>query len=658
MLDQVKQKLVLLITITGLIPILLHFSWLPISLKLLYLSLSIFNFFILYRWLKPPAKIICSLIGLVTFALVIVVFNLRYSADLCMALLAALLFCKLLECRNQEDFQTAVCICLFFNFYTLFYYTGFFTTFLILANTAWLLGILLIIQKQQVELKLTVKFIAKLILLALPVTVLCFFLFPRIPVNFWQFDASERGLTGFSTEFRIDDVRDLALNHQTAFRVNFEGAIPKRSNLYWRGVVFQKYDGTFWKHEKYNRSVKKDATSSLQAEYQVVLEPHGEHWLFALDWPAKILGQKANPGSKTRILNDFTIYSQDPIVKTHTYQVQSVYSNANQINGSSDKGANLQLPRSYNPRTQELARDLKRKYSSGKLILNAALKYFTDNNFRYSLRPQALGRNSVDDFLFKTQIGYCEHYASSLAFLLRAAGLPARIIGGYLGGELNQVGNYLIVRQSDAHVWVEVWLDGQWLRVDPTTYIAPNRLLSAADAISGEDIPYLENRLRFGKLYNLWNEIYLRLDALDFAWNNLIESYDYGEQQKLLSFLGVDLTDNATLTIFIIVNILIALVLILLVFRLINLQEKQDPVSTAYQQFLRKVIKYGLSKPEYMSASEFTNVIKNSAKLPREQQIQAIEICHLYSELCYAKINFEQKKLITKQLIDRIKKFN
>ncbi|RTK99023.1 MAG: transglutaminase domain-containing protein, partial [Neisseriaceae bacterium] len=137
----------------------------------------------------------------------------------------------------------------------------------------------------------------------------------------------------------------------------------------------------------------------------------------------------------------------------------------------------LRLPSGYNPRARQLAQQWRTNSRTPGEVVDHALRYFNRQQFFYTLQPPLLGSDSVDDFLFNSRRGFCEHYASSFVFLMRAAGVPARVVTGYMGGELNPVGGYLIVRQSDAHAWAEVWLgNAGWQRVDPTAAVAPARV--------------------------------------------------------------------------------------------------------------------------------------------------------------------------------------
>jgi transglutaminase-like putative cysteine protease len=181
---------------------------------------------------------------------------------------------------------------------------------------------------------------------------------------------------------------------------------------------------------------------------------------------------------------------------------------------------------------------LRRQYSDDSALINAVLQYFRKEAFTYTLEPPLLGINSIDDFLFKSRAGFCEHYASAFVNLMRLAGIPARIVTGYQGGTLNEVDGYFEVRQSDAHAWTEVWLEGQgWVRVDPTAAVAPERVMQNLNqAIPKRGFAGLMN---FALSGNSWSQaMRMRLDAINNSWNQWVLNYNQQTQKNFLSSLG------------------------------------------------------------------------------------------------------------------------
>jgi hypothetical protein len=196
---------------------------------------------------------------------------------------------------------------------------------------------------------------------------------------------------------------------------------------------------------------------------------------------------------------------------------------------------NLRLPEGRNPRAFELGRRLRQTSADDRAFLASALQVFREAKFYYSLSPPPLGTNPVDDFLFSTREGFCEHFASALATLARAGGLPARVVVGYQGGELNPFADYWIVRQANAHAWVEVWLDGAWRRVDPTAAVAPERIERGIDQTLTSSAGVAE---RLWRVNPFVNRLVLSWDALGAAWDRWVLAYGPEMQEDLLLALG------------------------------------------------------------------------------------------------------------------------
>jgi transglutaminase-like putative cysteine protease len=377
---------------------------------------------------------------------------------------------------------------------------------------------------------------ARLTLQALPLAAVLFLLFPRIPGPFWALPAAEQtGLSGLAEEIRPGDITALSLSDEVAFRVRFEGKVPPAESLYWRGPVLERFDGRTWSAVPVSpRNRASPAFSRIGPEfgYQVVLEPQGQRWLLALETPVSWSVPRASLGPGLQLL------SAEPFWERLSYRARSV---ANGL-GASDAGElalaqNLRLPAGRNPRAVGLARELRRESPDDRAFLSRALRLFRDENFSYSLSPPPLGTQPVDDFLFSTREGFCEHFASSFAVLARAGGLPARVVVGYQGGERNPFGDYWIVRQANAHAWVEVWLDGAWQRVDPTAAVAPERIERGIDSTMAGS-PRVSERLWRSNLFV--NRLVLSWDAVNAAWDRWVLAYGPDMQEDLLLALGFE----------------------------------------------------------------------------------------------------------------------
>ncbi|MDK2123641.1 transglutaminase TgpA family protein [Parachitinimonas caeni] len=370
----------------------------------------------------------------------------------------------------------------------------------------------------------------KLLLQAVPLMVLLFVFFPRIEGPLWRLPqdrSSAKG--GLADSMSPGSFSNLSQSDEVAFRVEFLGTVPPHGALYWRGPVFEQYDGTTWSQIPLGSEPPAPVEGIGPAvQYQLTLEPHQRPWLLALDAPAQ------SPGNG-RISDRMQAVANGPVVKRDRYALASWLDYR-----MGKQQATLMLQRSLllprgNPKARALAAGWKALPPAQRVT--AALAYYDSQPFTYTLQPPLYQGDAIDRFLFEGRQGFCEHYAGSFVFLMRAAGVPARVVGGYQGGELNPAGNYLIVRQADAHAWAEVWLEGRgWQRIDPTATVAPDRVdLGLARSVAqSESLPMM---VRVDA--NWLRGVRLGLDAAVNAWNQWIIGYTPDQQMKLLRQLGI-----------------------------------------------------------------------------------------------------------------------
>jgi len=332
-------------------------------------------------------------------------------------------------------------------------------------------------------------------------------------------------------------IAELTQDDSVALRADFEGLPPPSAQRYWRGPVLSRFDGATW-----TSSYQRIAGSSVPnvggaISYTVTLEPSERPWLFALELPAALprLSDNALAG-EIAVMRDQQLLARRPISQVLHYTQLSLLSDRHAAHAD-DSTENLRLPPRANPRTREFANALRARHASDRAYIDAILTHFREEKFVYTLEPGELVlRDPVDGFLFDSQRGFCEHYASAFAVLLRVAGIPARIVTGYQGGELNPRGNYLIVRQSDAHAWVEAIVDGSWQRFDPTGAVSPLRIESGISrALPNADLP-LFSRLNDGLLKDMqW-----LFDSMNHAWRRNLIGFDRGRQHELLRAMKLD----------------------------------------------------------------------------------------------------------------------
>ena len=391
---------------------------------------------------------------------------------------------------------------------------------------------------------------------ALPLLVVLFLFFPRLP-PLWSVQLSSgQGTTGVSDSMSPGDFASLGQSTELAFRVEFEDNRPQQQELYWRGLVFSDFDGVTWRpslqQQQWRPSQQMpawianafatvpDAAKNAPANYKIVLEPTQQNWLFGLDYPF-------SPRPDVRVTSDFTLLKDQPVTQQLRYDVlQFTPMRIDPILDERSRQLNLALPADGNPQARALAKQLFAQSGSDPTrYINAIERWINQTEFRYTLSPPRLNTNRIDEFLFKTKAGFCEHYSSSFTFMLRAAGIPARVVAGYQGGELSRGGNVWEVRQKDAHAWTEVWLEGQgWVRVDPTSFVAPERVEQGMNAFTQS-----RGAAMFGdgagaqfnyQQYQMLQALRRLSDQASYYWQKDVVGYDQDKQaDSLLKWFNI-----------------------------------------------------------------------------------------------------------------------
>ena len=369
-----------------------------------------------------------------------------------------------------------------------------------------------------------------LMLLAAPFALVLFTLFPRLASPLWGMPENALdGRTGLSDEMSPGNIANLFADDSPAFRVSFDGPPPPRSERYWRGPVLWRFDGRTWTRLFYsNRAPERTPRPGPGAfSYTVQQEPSERRWLFSLDYPVR-----APEGA--RLTADFELVNRTPVTTLKSYDVisQPDFRDSVDLMQTMRRFA-LQLPDDSNPRTRAYAQELRGRYPDDRALIDAVLTWFNREDFFYSLETAPLGLHGADEFLFDLRVGYCEYYASAFVVLMRAAGIPARIVTGYQGGFWQASDEYLLIRQSDAHAWAEVWLEGRgWTRVDPTAAVSPSRIREGARSALSSSEGWLSGEW----LYQLRNQY----DRLQNIWNRWVLGFDATRQQNFLASLGLD----------------------------------------------------------------------------------------------------------------------
>lgn len=601
-----------------------------------------------FKWPRPGRKMrrVLTAIGIIGLLLT---YSRRLDQNAYLGLLAVMAALKPFEIETHRDRMITVFLSYFIVITSLFLAETLGITLYMLVSVGITTAVLVRINDPGGRFRDNFKLAAVIIAQAIPLMILLFLLFPRIESSMFGLSMTGRVKSGFSDILFPGSVSNLVESDDVAFRVLFEGRIPVAPMLYWRGIVFQDFDGRTWHAEKPIQQGHAPPEGENPVSYTVTLEPHNNHWLFALDMPAKI------PPSAI-FYKDCTLRNRRSIRRKMQYaMISNTRYHPVGENGWTLRKS-IRLPEGVNPKTRELTARITKGVRTVDEKVNRILDYFRTGGFSYTLHPPRLGANSVDDFIFQSKQGYCEHYASAFAFMMRSIDIPARIVGGYQGGEVNPYADYLIVRQSDAHVWVEVWHpENGWYRVDPTAAVAPERITRGMQgALSPDDLPGFLGRRYLGSLSGVIEQIRFGWDAINTRWSALFEGYSYNEQKALLEKIGI--------TSGVLAALLKALLLLLFVigmivgtyawFALKPPRQKPNAVKKHYVRFCGKLSRAGFERKADQGPIDYMNrVLKNRPDLKDE----IAEITDLYVRLRY---RGQASRAVQKDFIQKVRVFH
>ena len=505
---------------------------------------------------------------------------------------------KLLESRHHRDGAVAAFLG-YFLIITNFLYTQSIPTALamavgVFALTATLVGF----SAPQRPPRANLRTAAQLLAHAAPAALVLFVLFPRVHGPLWGLPQDAyAGMTGLSETMTPGNLSQLALSDAIAFRAAFEGDSPPQPLRYWRGPVLWDFDGRTWSAgQGLLVSFRPPEGGAASYQYSVVLEPHNHYWLFALETAASL-------PERSRMTQDGQVLSFSPVRNRLRYDMVSVIDPAHDPRESRGTlGRALRLPADYNKRTLALGGEWRTAGGTDVDMVNRGLAFLRKGRFTYTLEPPFLGADAVDEFLFDTRAGFCEHFSSAFTVLMRAAGVPARVVTGYQGGELNPVDRIITVRQSDAHAWTEVFLAGRgWVRVDPTATAMPQRVAAGlARALPQNQTLPLMMRPEMEWL----RSARYRWEALAHKWNVWILGYNPDRQRDLMLALGMRDADWQKLTA-VLFTFLGAMTIALLAWSLRRLV-RPDPVQRAWQAFCRKLAARGVVRSPHEGPRDYS----------------------------------------------------
>lgn len=498
-----------------------------------------------------------------------------------------LLFLKLLETSSQAEKRLLLIL-------TQFAAMGYFLMSQSLPVTAYLLGISVLSVAAMASLQaggglaLGRALTRSVALFAggLPLALMLFVFFPRLDHPLWHLPTQGAGGgTGLSDTMRPGDISHLIQSGEIALRARFNGPAPAVKGLYWRGPVLDEFDGRVWRAIPGGIPFRGEARGQGQPlQMTLTVEPHQRRWLFSPGLPDPL-------PEETSLAAGLQWQARDPVTRRDRWSV-TVFPKYRHWDPSVDLARALILPEGFNPRARALARAWRQADSRPRALVRRALDLYTAS-FRYTLRPPLLGMNSVDDFLFSTKQGFCEHFAGSFVFLMRAAGVPARVVTGYLGGEPNPLDGHVVVRQSDAHAWAEVWMGPTegWVRVDPTASVSPLRVEQGIGAaLPATELPPALARLSLPWLQALRHA----WEMLDNGWNQWVLGYGQAQQLALLARFAPSLADIRWLAPATVLAGMIGLGLLAWFYRRGPKGRAGDPAARAWREVERRLGRLGL----------------------------------------------------------------
>lgn len=536
------------------------------------------------RYSEPVGRSVKTCLTIASVAVFIAHYKTNFTIEMAASFLFLTSVLKFIEIRTGKDLVTTVYTLLYLSAVSFLFSQSILHTLLQITIISISLYILLkhnigyeySMGKKDVSLLSHLLF--KVLMFAIPLVLICFVFFPRISPLWSMPIKTQSAKTGMSNAMSPGDIAELTKSSEVAFRVDFDGAVPEKRDLYWRGLVLDHFDGREWRqspaHTPYRSAYKIDSGSFREqpgSSYRVMLEPHQQRWVFALEG-AKSL-------SSNLLESDMGLYTlkTDAIQATYykmSYQqredkkaIASQLATINVLEGVDRKLGNVRQdlqrpPKNKNPRAQAYMSELKTRFERPEDLLAYLMEQFKGDGFYYTLKPPQTGEHFVDEFMFDLQRGFCAHYAGSLAYLLRLASIPARVVIGYQGGEMHSSEPYMIVRQYDAHAWVEVFLANKgWVRVDPTAMVSPDRILDGSGEAYRSKEGFLENSLFASAALNvsLINWLSMYVDKIDYGWQKWVVNYNQSEQEGVVKGLLGEYSLAAVASFF--VYVLLAIIL-------------------------------------------------------------------------------------------------
>lgn len=613
-----------------------HALRVPIWIPLFFFSLVLWRLFLSNKRNSALTKmlllgpLIKMLVGVSIFVGIFLSYGTLIGRDAGVALLVLLAGMKLIEIRHERDYYITAFLGLLLILTNFFYNESILTAAYMVLCLVFIVSAFICFNDRNEWLNTNKRLhlATSLLVQAIPLMLVLFVLFPRVSGPLWGLPKdAHSGISGLDDEMSPGMISKLTLSDEVAFRVEFHGPIPDKSSLYWRGPVLWFTDGVKWVPSRPRSASVRPVLSGQAFRYTVTLEPTDKNWLYGLE-------HVETPPADSRLSHDLQMFTKSSVQSRKRYTLTSYTNYLLGSDSDDDLKHALQLPTRYHKKTLELANSWRDKGLNDTEIIDEALRMFNEEEFYYTLQPPTLLNDPVDQFLFDTRQGFCEHYSAAFVVLMRAAGIPARVVTGYQGGTVNPIDNYLIVRQRDAHAWAEVWLEDRgWVRIDPTSAVSPTRIREGIENALPQSIIDVPLGLQDNALVSrLWQRLRYTWDAMNNRWNQWILGYDNKRQSLFLRQLGLGALDWQGMLFYLIVTIALILAGVA-VWLFKKPASADDEAKKYYDKFCAKLSGLGIVRLHYEGPRDFA---KRASLKRKDLAMNINKITELYIQARYA----------------------
>lgn len=621
----IPRKSLFVLLVSFFVVMLPHYGNVASWLVVLSVALALWRISIFKSWLAYPAKGLKTLLVIVAVSAFYLTYRHHFSVETAVAFFVMSVSLKLIEVKFTKDCYLFVFILLYLCACQFLFSQSFLTALYQISAAFIALSVLFSLHKGRLNVPTKLRFfeLFKLMSIAVPLVIAIFMFFPRI-APLWSIPLSTgKAYTGISDSMSPGQIAELTQSSARAFRVSFSGEVPPQNQLYWRGLELDRLEGETWRSsETISRSFlgRLDEVRTFNTEgkasYSVLIEPTNNQWAYALI--------NSDLASNNIALSDrgYVRFKRNVIQPTRyklSYEAERLGGAPLVDRGSVQRSRKLsrdefkrytQLPASGNPQTRAFVAQLASQGLAPLELTQYLMTYFRDQPFYYTLRPPLTEDAFFDEFLFATRRGFCAHYAGSLVYMLRLAGIPSRVVVGYQGGEINQQEGYLMVHQYDAHAWVEVWSESDgWLRYDPTAMVAPDRIEKGLqEAVKDEGSFLSENAFASARYNNIelvrWMR--LRMDAINYNWQKWVVGYDGQTQYNLLSrWFGVVSFQSLAMIMAVLGGLIVAIAFVVLGYS--KKRGAVDKVVLEFERFCKSVETVGVKRVVGETPSQFTD---------------------------------------------------